>query len=179
VVLGVGSLTPRKDFPTLLRAFARLERRDARLLLLGEGPERPALAALAGELGISDRLDMPGFVPNPFAYMARAAVFVLSSTLEGLPGALVQALACGCPSVSTDCPSGPREVLEGGALGPLVPVGDDAAMAEAIAAVLASPPPREALKRAAARYDAGTVLDATHAYLTDVATRRRRPRSGP
>lgn len=179
VVLGVGSLTPRKDFPTLLRAFARLERRDARLLLLGEGPERPALAALAGELGISDRLDMPGFVPNPFAYMARAAVFVLSSTLEGLPGALVQALACGCPSMSTDCPSGPREVLEGGALGPLVPVGDDAAMAEAIAAVLASPPPREALKRAAARYDAGTVLDATHAYLTDVATRRRRPRSGP
>lgn len=177
VVLGVGSLTPRKDFATLLRAFARLPDRDVRLLVLGEGPERAALEALARELGIAARVDMPGFVRNPFAFMARAAVFALSSTLEGLPGALVQALACGCPAVSTDCPSGPREVLRDGALGPLVPVGDDAALAEAIARVLASPPDREALRREAARHDAGAVLDATHAYLLRVASRRsRRPR---
>ena len=178
VVLGVGSLTPRKDFATLLRSFARLRRRDARLVVLGEGPERPALEALAAELGVAGWVDLPGFVRNPFAFMARAAVFVLSSTLEGLPGALVQALACGCPAVATDCPSGPREVLQGGALGPLVPVGDDAAMASAIEAVLADPPEREALRRAVARYGADAVLDATHAYLTAVASRgpRRRPR---
>src|SRR5690606_28508653 len=124
VVLGVGSLTPRKDFATLVRAFARLERPDARLVILGEGEERAALQALVAELGLTGRVDLPGFAQNPFAFMSRAAVFVLSSTLEGLPGALVQALACGCPAVATDCPSGPREVLRDGAVGPLVPVGD-------------------------------------------------------
>lgn len=172
VVLGVGSLTPRKDFATLLRAFALLPRPDARLLVLGEGPERPALEALAAELGLEGRVDMPGFVRNPFAFMSRAAVYVLSSTLEGLPGALVQALACGCPAVATDCPSGPREVLRGGELGPLVPVGDAETMAAAIDAVLADPPPRETLVESVARYGSGAVLDATHAYLSDVARTR-------
>ncbi len=172
VVLGVGSLTPRKDFATLVRAFARLPRSDARLVILGEGPERRALQDLADDLGVAGRFALPGFVRNPFAFMARASVFVLSSTLEGLPGALVQALACGCPAVATDCPSGPREVLQGGALGPLVPVGDHEAMAEAVAGVLAHPPPREALRSAVERYDADAVLDATHAYLEGMARRR-------
>src|SRR5690606_29880659 len=136
VVLGVGSLTPRKDFATLVEAFAELRRRrPARLIVLGEGPERARLERLVDDLGLSDDVDLPAFTRNPFAYMSRAAVYVLSSNLEGLPGSLIQALACGCPSVATDCPSGPREILQDGRVGPLVDVGDAGAMAAAIAAV--------------------------------------------
>ncbi len=147
VILGAGSLAARKDFPTLLRAFARVRaQRDCRLVILGQGstPDKTAevkaeLMALAATLGVAADIDLPGFVANPFAYMARAAVFVLSSTYEGLPGVLIQALACGCPVVSTDCPSGPAEILEGGRFGALVPVGDDTAMAAAIASTLDDP----------------------------------------
>lgn len=147
VVLGVGSLSARKDFPTLVRAFARLRaERACRLVILGEAAspkkteeQRAELMALAASLGVAADVDLPGFVANPFAYMARAAVFVLSSAFEGLPGALIQAMACGCPAVSTDCPSGPAEILDGGRFGPLVPVGDDCAMAAAIAATLDRP----------------------------------------
>ena len=169
VVLGVGSLSARKDFPTLIRAFAALDHPDARLVILGEGPERPSLEALVQELGLSGRVDLPGFAPNPFAFMSRATVYVMSSRLEGLPGTLVQALACGCPAVSTDCPSGPREVLRDGAVGPLVPVGDAPAMARAIAQTMTNPPARESLVAAVERYDAGRVLDATHEYLARIA----------
>ena len=88
---------------------------------------------------------MPGFVENPYAYMARAAVFALSSSYEGLPTVLIEALACGCPVVSTDCPSGPREILDEGKYGRLVPVGDDAALAQAICDTLDHVPPREKL----------------------------------
>lgn len=169
VVLGVGSLSARKDFRTLIQAFATLDHPDARLVILGEGPERPALEAQVEELGLSERAALPGFAPNPFAYMSRAAVYVMSSRLEGLPGTLVQALACGCPAVSTDCPSGPREVLRDGEVGPLVPVGDAAAMSRAMAETMARPPEREHLVAAVERYDAGRVLDATHEYLTRIA----------
>ncbi len=103
---------------------------------------------------------MPGFVDNPYAFMARAAVFVLSSTYEGLPGVLIEALACGCPVVSTDCPSGPREILDQGRFGPLVPVGDDAALAAAIEDVLDHPPPAER-SRARADFSAWTGLSTT------------------
>ena len=137
MILGVGRLTPQKDFPTLIRAFARVRRqRPARLVIVGEGrPEaRAALMRLAAELGCAEDVSLPGFTHNPFCYMAHAGVFVLSSLHEGLPGVLIQALACGAPVVSTDCPSGPREILEGGRYGRLVALGDDAAMAEAISA---------------------------------------------
>lgn len=160
VVLGVGRLHRQKDFPTLLRAFARVvAKREARLVLLGEGPDREALARLADELGLSERVAMPGFVDNPFAYMRRAGVFVLSSRWEGLPGVLIEAMACGCPVVSTDCPSGPQEVLEGGRYGPLVPVGDEAALADAILATLEHPPAREALAASVERYSAARIAD--------------------
>jgi glycosyltransferase involved in cell wall biosynthesis len=147
VVLGVGSLSARKDFPTLVRAFARLRAaRDCRLVILGQAAsprkteeQQAELMALAAGLGVAADVDLPGFVANPFAYMARAGVFVLSSAFEGLPGALIQALACGCPVVSTDCPSGPAEILDGGRFGTMVPVGDDRAMAAAIAATLDRP----------------------------------------
>ena len=141
VILAIGRLTEQKDFATLLRAFAAVRAStDARLLILGEGELREELQALAQSLGLGpDDVQMPGFVANPFAYMARAAVFVLSSRWEGLPGVLIQAMACGTPVVSTDCLSGPREILEDGRWGRLVPVGDVEALAQAIRAVLSSP----------------------------------------
>ncbi len=133
VIVGIGRLTRQKDFTTLLRAFAEVRRqRPVRLIILGEGEERAALEDLARNLGIADDVDLPGFVANPYAVLSRAALFVLSSYWEGLPGVLIEALACGTKVVATDCPSGPREILDDGAYGQLVPVGDDKAMAEAI-----------------------------------------------
>ena len=133
VILSVGRLTAQKDQQTLIRAFALVRKNvAARLLILGEGENRAALEALVSELGLASDVSLPGFHQNPFAFMARARLFVLSSAWEGLPGALIQALACGCPVVSTDCPSGPREILHDGRLGRLVPVGDSTSMAGAI-----------------------------------------------
>ena len=137
VILGVGRLTKAKDFPTLIRAFELVRReRPARLMILGEGEERPQLEALIKELGLQEDIALPGFVDNPYAYMARSRVFVLSSAWEGFGNVLVEAMACGCPVVSTDCPSGPAEILENGKYGPLVPVGDITALALAIANIL-------------------------------------------
>jgi glycosyltransferase involved in cell wall biosynthesis len=153
VILAAGRLAPQKDFATLLRAFAMLHAtRPVRLVLLGEGSERASLEALAHDLGIEEAVSMPGFVDNPFAYMRRAAVFALSSAWEGLPGVLVQAMACGCPIVSTDCPSGPREILDGGRYGALVPVGDAEALASALAATIDDPLDRASLRGRAAAF---------------------------
>ena len=156
VILGVGRFAPQKDFPTLLRAFTRVRaKRDARLIILGEGKDstrRDQLLELAKHLGIADDLALPGFVQNPFSYMAQAGVFVLSSAWEGFPNALAEAIACGCPVVSTDCPSGPSEVLDNGTYGSLVPVGDDAALADAILATLDNPPDKESLRRRGAEF---------------------------
>jgi glycosyltransferase involved in cell wall biosynthesis len=155
VLLAVGRLAAQKDFPTLLRAFAQVRRvRPVRLLLLGEGEDRTKLEALVRELGVAADVALPGFVLNPFKYMARAAVLVLSSLYEGLPTVVIEALACGCPVVSTDCPSGPAEILEGGRYGALVPVGDDAALAEAIMATLDVPRDRNRLRERAALFSA-------------------------
>jgi glycosyltransferase involved in cell wall biosynthesis len=150
VILAVGRLTPQKDFPTLLRAFAQVRRRrPARLLILGEGEERAALEALAAELGVAADVALPGFRENAMAYMAGSALFVLSSAWEGLPTVLIEALAAGTRVVSTDCPSGPREILQDGRLGSLVPVGDVIALADAMTDALARPAvsaPADALK---------------------------------
>ena len=116
--------------------------RPARLVILGEGRERDALAGLVRELGIGHAVALPGFVANPFAWMARARVFAVSSIYEGLSMVLVEAMACGTPVVSTDCPHGPREVLEDGRWGLLVPVGDAEALATAILETLRDPLPR-------------------------------------
>ncbi len=133
VILGVGRLTDEKDFFTLLRAFSLVRReKDARLVILGEGEERERLLKLSEELGIKDYVDFPGFDSNPYRWMKKASVFVLSSRWEGLPNALIEALASGTPVVSTNCPSGPREILENGKWGRLVPVGDSEALARAI-----------------------------------------------
>ena len=133
VILAIGRMKKVKDFSTLLRAFARLlDQRPARLIVLGEGRLRPSLQSQARELGIAERVDFPGFQENPYAFLGKADLFVLSSRHEALPTVLIEAMACGCPVVSTDCPSGPREILEDGRLGPLVPVGDAEALAEAM-----------------------------------------------
>jgi glycosyltransferase involved in cell wall biosynthesis len=140
VVLAVGRLNGQKDYGTLIRAFSKLsKKRPARLIILGDGPERPSLTALIEELGLSDKISIPGFVDNPYAYMNKSALFVLSSIYEGLPTVLIETLAVGCPVVSTDCPSGPREILQDGKLGTLVPVGDVEALADAMEAALAKP----------------------------------------
>jgi glycosyltransferase involved in cell wall biosynthesis len=142
IVVAVGRLAAAKDYGTLLRAFAQvLQRQDARLLILGEGDEREYLERLAGDLGIGDAVAMPGFAENPFAAVARARVFVLSSCTEGLPNALVQALALGARIVATDCPSGPREILQDGRFGRLVPVSDVDGLARAVIAALQDPAP--------------------------------------
>ena len=137
VILGAGRLTRAKDFPTLIRAFAELRlRKEARLIILGEGEERPRLQALICDLRLESHVDLPGFARNPYPYMARARVFALSSAWEGFGNVVLEALACGTPVVSTDCPSGPAEILARGTYGTLVPVGDAAALAEALARAL-------------------------------------------
>jgi glycosyltransferase involved in cell wall biosynthesis len=142
VYLAVGRLAPEKDFPTLLRAFAELRgRRPARLVVLGEGVERDRLEALVAELGIGEDVRLPGARPNPFGHMDRCAALVLSSNVEGSPGVLAEALTLRCRIVATDCPSGPRELLEGGRLGRLVPVADASALAAAMEAALDDPAP--------------------------------------
>jgi glycosyltransferase involved in cell wall biosynthesis len=157
VVMSAGRLGRAKDFPTLIRAFARVRReRPARLVIFGKGKSETktaksiaSLKALAAELGVAEDVALPGFVANPFAYMTRAAVFALSSINEGLPGVLIQAMACGCPVVSTDCPSGPAEILAGGRYGRLVPPGDHQALSDAIVATLEMPPASELLRERA------------------------------
>lgn len=146
VIVAVGRLTKQKNFPGLVRAFARVRQdRSARLMILGEGVDRPVLEDLVRQLDVEDDVALPGFVDNPYAYVSRAALYVLSSRWEGLPTVLIEALYCGPPIVATDCPSGPKEILENGRHGALVPVGDDEALAEAIEAGLAGkiPPPTE------------------------------------
>ncbi len=166
VILAVGRLTRQKDYPTLLRSFARLRtRRPARLLILGRGKEQAALETLARELDIAGDVDFAGFVDNPFAYYRCADLFVLSSAWEGFGNVLIEAMACGCPLVSTDCPGGPVEILEGGRFGPLVPVGDDAALAQAIAEVLDAPPDRDAMRVAAERFSEERMVTAYERFL--------------
>lgn len=161
IVISAGRLEPEKDYETLLRAFARLYRNrpTARLLVLGDGSLRPELHRLATSLGVDDVVSFPGFVDNPYGFMRRSDVYVLSSRREGLPTALVEAMACGCPVVATDCPSGPREILQDGRLGPLVPVGDDAALAAAIESVLDNPQDTRELRERADTFSLEAILE--------------------
>jgi glycosyltransferase involved in cell wall biosynthesis len=158
VVLAVGRLTAQKDYPALLHAFALArQEREMHLLILGEGEKRFELEAMVSSLGLENDVQMPGFVPNPYMYMARASVFVLSSAWEGFSNVIAEALACGVPVVSTDCPSGPAEILENGKFGKLVPVGDPNAMARAILATLDSIPDRRLLRQRAQVFSLETV----------------------
>lgn len=162
VILSVGGLRKVKDFATLLRAFARLKDRKARLLILGEGKERRHLSRLAQRLGIGDRLDLPGFVPNPYPYLARGRLLVLSSVREGLGNVVVEALAVGTPVVATDCSHGLRVLLPKAGLGPLVPVGDPTALAGAVESGLRRLPDTAVLTAATEPFG---ILPAARAHL--------------
>ena len=159
VILAVGRLTLQKDYPTLLRAMALLRKNvQASLVILGEGELRPELERLAIELGISDQVIMPGFAQNPYAWMRQADVLAMSSAWEGLPTVLIEAMACGTPVVSTDCPSGPKEILEGGKWGRLVPVSDHEALAKAIQEALVDENGTDVRARAGA-FSVGAAVD--------------------
>ena len=143
VLLAVGRLTGQKGFDVLIRAFSLVRKNcQARLIILGEGEERSALESLIREFDLEQDIRMPGFLPNPYPYMAQAAAFVLSSRWEGLPTVLVEAMALGAPIISTDCPSGPREILMGGKYGLLVPVDDPFTLATGIETTLTADLPR-------------------------------------
>ncbi len=162
VVLGIGRLTKQKEFVTLLRSFAQVRTHcAARLMVLGEGEDRLSLEALINDLGLSECVALPGFVKNPYPYLRAASVFALSSAWEGLPTVLIEALALGTPIVSTNCPSGPSEILNGGQHGALIPVGDSEAMADAIYKALTS----GRSERNAEAWRKFTVPVATAAYL--------------
>jgi len=149
VVIAAGRLSPEKDFPTLIRAFAVLrEQRPARLIILGEGAQRQALQTLIDELECRNDILLAGFQSNPYKWMSRAAVFVLSSRWEGFGNVLVEAMACGTPVVSTACPSGPDEILQHGRWGRLAPVGDIQALAQAMEQTLRDEHPPDVRARA-------------------------------
>lgn len=166
VILGVGELSAGKDFFTLIRAFARLRaQRDCRLVLVGKGGQRDALQALADRLGVGDDVDFTGFRRDVYRFIAHAAVLALTSRREGLSFVLIEALACGTQVASTDCPHGPRVVLQYGRHGPLVPVGDDVAMSEALLCCLDEPLPAAQLRAAARRYEVEAATDAVLAAM--------------
>ncbi len=161
VVLGAGQMIPQKDFPMLLQAVAiAMETRPSlRLVLLGKGPLRDELRRTTKDLEIEDRVSLPGYVDNQYAYMRHADAFALSSRWEGLPTVLIESMACGTPVISTDCYSGPREILVDGRYGPLVPVGDPRALSAGIEEVLRDPVSSDKLKQRADDFSVNSVLD--------------------
>ena len=162
-ILSVGSLRRAKNQALLIRAFARFAAdRDASLTILGEGPLRGELELLIRQLGLGDRVRMPGFIDDPTPFYRSADLFAFSSDYEGFGNVIVEALANGLPVVSTDCPNGPAEILEGGRFGMLVPCGDAGALADAMAASLAAPHDAAALKARAEVFRPG---NAAEAYL--------------
>ena len=153
LILGIGGLRRQKDFPTLMRAFALVrQQQDCRLLILGQGNKEAVLRNLAQQLSLGEDFRLGGFAENPYVYLKRAKLFVLSSLWEGSPNVLTEALALGTPSVSTDCPSGPKEITRGGEVAPLVPAGDPRRLAEAMLQVLRQPPDPDLLKSAVVEY---------------------------
>jgi len=159
--LAIGRLAPQKNFPLLLRAFARLADPAARLTILGEGGERAKLERLAVELGITDRLALPGHIDDPLPYLAAASAMVMSSDYEGVPAVVIEGLAAGLPLAGTDCSVSMASLIGHGAHGILVPVRDEAALAGAMERVLAMPFSPEAARSAVGVFRIG---HAAHAY---------------
>jgi glycosyltransferase involved in cell wall biosynthesis len=170
VVLGIGRLSGEKGFDVLIRAH-RILLRDtaARLMIVGEGEDRPLLEKLVRELGLEDSVAMPGFVDDVPAYIAASAVVVMPSRIEGFGNALVEAMAAGVPVVATACPGGPKDILKDGRYGPLVPVDAPQALAAAVAGILRDPPPAAALQERAGDFALGSV---TARYLEIMGCRR-------
>lgn len=163
VILAAGRLTEQKDYPTLIKALKNLScYKNIRLVVLGEGKKKSDLIELTEELDVNHIVDFHGFVNNPFAFMSKSDVFVLSSAWEGFGNVLVEAMGCGTPVVSTDCESGPSEILNNGEYGPLVPVRDSAALANAIDETLADPTDQEKLIQRSKDFHADKIV---HEYL--------------
>ena len=156
----------------LVRHVAR--ERSVRLVIIGEGPERADLDDRR-ELGVGEKVALPGFQRNPFAWMARAQFFVVSPLCEGGPRVLARAMACGTTPVSTDCPGGPRYMLGGGRWGELVPVVDPRALADAISRAIDHPIPPSELKRRADDYSVAASVDR---YEKLIHTVMEQPRLG-
>ncbi|WP_424005029.1 glycosyltransferase (plasmid) [Haloarcula salina] len=161
VILFVGRLDSQKDLETWLRSFARVHeaRPDTRAVVAGQGPLRDDLRETAAQMGLGDVVSIPGYVDNPYRFMEQASAFLLTSRFEGLPTVLIEAMACGCPVVSTDCPSGPREILADGQYGRLTPVGDPTEIATAVEETLDEETDTTALRRRADDFSPGEVLD--------------------
>ena len=180
IILTVGRMVVQKNHLLLIHAFAKLRSRlNVRLAILGEGELRPDIENLVREYGIDSAVSMPGWVANPYAYMARADLFVLSSSCEGFGNVLVEALACGCPVVSTDCPHGPSEILDDGRWGRLVPCDDVDALSDAMAVTLAEgPPPVENLRRRANDFAPERIMKHYERLILDVIPQNRGKRRG-
>lgn len=149
VIMGAGRLAQEKDFATLINAFHIVrQQRPSRLIIIGEGPLRQALEGQVKTLGLEECVSLPGYTDNPYAWMKRASLFVLSSAWEGSGNVLIEAMAVGVPAISTDCPYGPSETLANGKYGRLVPVADPEAMAQAMLDTLQNPPAVELLTEA-------------------------------
>lgn len=172
-VLALGRLVPDKDFALLIRALAGLSQSDATLTIVGEGPERPALEALARELGVADRVSLPGYAAEPWVYFRQARLCAVSSRSESFSNVIVEAFAHGLPVVSTDC-GGPREIITRPEEGRLVPVGDVAAMGAALDAALAAPGDPAPRRARAQVFSLGAALDA-YERVFDAVTAEARP----
>lgn len=171
LIMTAGRLVPQKDHMTLLRAFAKmLQEKDARLLILGQGPLRPKLEALAQKLGIANKITFQGYVNNPLPYFKEAKLFVLSSAWEGFPNVMIEAMYCGLAIVSTDCPGGPAEILEDGKYGLLCPVGDDDALAAAMLKALEEKPDPEIQKKRALDFTASKIAAQYEAVFQEILT---------
>lgn len=169
ILLGLGRLEPQKDFLTLLDAFSKVQKDiPSRLIIIGEGSQRAKLEAKISDLNIDTRVDLMGFIPNPHPFLRHADLFVLSSAWEGLPNVLLEAMAYGTSVVSTNCISGPDEILEGGKIAPLVPVGDADAMAESIVRVLKQPQSGEALIKRASMFSEEQSIQRYAELITEV-----------
>jgi glycosyltransferase involved in cell wall biosynthesis len=162
-IVTVGSLKAQKNHLLLLQAFAKIGASDARLMLVGDGSGKPVLIELAKELGVGDQVIFAGFQPDPTPFYVSADLFVLSSDHEGLPTVLIESLACGTPVVSTDCPSGPSEILDHGRYGRLVPVRDPDALSQAMTESLAVSHDKSALVERARYFSTDR---AVQAYLS-------------
>jgi len=163
IILGAGGFRKSKDFPTLIKAFKLVRSKiPAKLVILGDGRQRKKIESLVYELDLTKDVWLPGFKENPYSFMKQADLFVLSSIWEGSPNVLIEAMALGTPVVSTDCPSGPREILEDGKYGKLVPCKEPQKLATAILDTLKNPINSDLLKKAVEKY---SLENSTNAYL--------------
>jgi glycosyltransferase involved in cell wall biosynthesis len=178
VVLSAGRFTTYKNFPRLVRAFAKLRTPDARLVILGEGDERPAIEAAIRACGLEGRVELPGYDPEPWRWYGEARCFASSANSEAFGLVVVEALASGLPVVST-ATHGPSEILNDAALGALVPIDDEDALAQAIDAALTRPGDPEPRLARAARFSLEAAVDAYGALFDEVIARTPARRDEP